>query len=304
VTTVVCVGIAVLDHLFQVDELPAGEGKFYAGGYREVGGGVAANAAAAVVKLGGTARYVGRVGADRTGERITADLAALGVDVSAVESVDGVVSPVSAVLVDRAGERLIVNHTPSDLFTGGPVDRAARIDGADAVLVDVRWPAGAVAALAAAQAAGIPSVFDFDRPMVGGGEGIIGIASNVVFSRDALAATAGTTDVAAGLARVRERTPAWLAVTTGGDGVWWLDDDGTHHQEAFPVDVVDTVGAGDVFHGAFALALGEGRSEPEAVEFATAAAAIKCSRPGGRNGAPNRDEVERLLRGGLQWPLG
>ena len=299
-TTVFCVGIAVLDHLFQVDELPAGEGKFYAQGYREVGGGVAANAAAAVVKLGGRARYVGRVGADAAGERITADLAALGVNVSAVESVDGLASPVSAVLVDGAGERLIVNHTPSELFTGGPVDRAAQIGDADAVLVDVRWPDGAVEALAAAQAAGVPSVFDFDRPMADGGERLIGIASHVVFSRDALAVTAGTADVAAGLSRVRESSPAWLAVTTGGDGVWWLDDDGAHHQEAFPVDVVDTVGAGDVFHGAFALALGEGRSEPEAVEFAAAAAAIKCSRPGGRDGTPNRDDVERLLRGAPQ----
>jgi sulfofructose kinase len=295
VTTVVCVGIAVLDHLFQVDELPAGEGKFYADSYREIGGGVAANAAAAVVKLGGTARYVGRVGGDGAGERITADLAALGVDVSAVQSVEGLASPVSAVLVDRAGERLIVNHTPSDLFTGGSVHPAAQIGDADAVLVDVRWPDGAAATLAAAQAAGVPSVFDFDRPMVDGGERLIGTASHIVFSRHALAATSGTPDAAAGLARVKERSPAWLAVTTGGDGVWWLDDDGVHHQAAFPVDVVDTVGAGDVFHGAFALALGEGRSEPDALEFAAAAAAIKCSRPGGRDGTPNRDEVERLL---------
>jgi sulfofructose kinase len=297
VTTVVCVGIAVLDYLFQVDELPTGEGKFYAGGYREVGGGVAANAAAAIVKLGGMARYVGRVGADEAGERITADLAALGVDVSAVASMDGVASPVSAVLVDGAGERIIVNHTPAELFTGGPVDGAAEIAGADAVLVDVRWPAGAAAALAAAQAVDVPSVFDFDRPMADGGEGLIGIASHVVFSREALAATAGTTDAAAGLSRVRQRSPAWLAVTTGGDGVWWLNDDGVHHQDAFPVDVVDTVAAGDVFHGAFALALGEGRSEEAAVEFAAAAAAIKCSRPGGRDGAPHRDDVERLLGG-------
>jgi sulfofructose kinase len=295
-TTVVCIGIAVLDYVFEVDEFPAGEGKFYARGYREIGGGVAANAAAAVAKLGGTARYVGRVGADGAGERITTDLAALGVDVSAVESVDGVASPVSAILVDATGERIIVNHTPPDLFAGGSVDRAARIAGADAVLVDVRWPAGAAAALAAAQAADIPSVFDFDRPMVDGGRELIGLASHIVFSRHALAATAETADVVAGLERIRERSPAWPAVTTGADGVWWLDDDGTHHRDAFPVDVVDTVGAGDVFHGAFALALGEGRSEHEAVEFAAAAAAIKCSRPGGRDGTPNRDDVEQLLR--------
>ncbi len=297
-TTVACVGIAVLDYLFRVESLPAGDGKFYAESYREVGGGVAANAAVAIAKLGGSARYIGRVGADAAGERIVTDLSALGVDVSGVERMAGVASPVSSVLVDASGERVIINYTPPHLFEGGSVAAAQDTVGVDAMLVDVRWPAGAAAALAAAASAGIPSVFDFDRPMADGGAGLINRASHVVFSQDALAATAGTPDAGAGLVRMRDRTSAWLAVTTGGDGVWWMGgDDEVRHQEAFRVDVIDTVGAGDVFHGAFALALGEGRAEDGAVEFAAAAAAIKCSRPGARDGAPERDDVERLLRG-------
>jgi len=297
-TTISCVGIAVLDYLFTMDELPHGGGKHYATDYREVGGGVAANAAAAIAMLGGTARYVGRVGDDPVGARILADLAALGVDVAEVEELADIDSPVSAVLVDAAGERTIINYTSDDLFAGGDTDRAADVEGVDGVLVDVRWPAGAARALAAAVGAGIPSVFDFDRPMSDGGASLLGLASHVVFSEAALTETAGIADPGEGLIAIRDRTDAFLAVTTGAGGVWWLDGLEIRHQPAFPVEVVDTVGAGDVFHGALALALAERQPEPAALRFASAAAALKCARPGGRAGTPARSEVEELLKGG------
>ncbi len=296
-TTVSCVGIAVMDYLFFVDRLPIGGGKHYATGYREVGGGVAANAAAAIAILGGEARYVGRVGDDPVGERILSDLGALGVDVTRVEKLPGVESPVSAVLVDAAGERIITNYTAEGLFAAGDAEDAGDVDGVDAVLVDVRWPAGAARALAAAAGANIPSVFDFDRPMEDGGEGLLALASHVVFSEAALVETAGIADPGAGLVATRERTDAFLAVTTGAGGVWWLDGSEVRNQPAFPVEVVDTVGAGDVFHGALALALAEQQPEPSALRFATAAAALKCGRPGGRAGTPTRSEVDELLKG-------
>ena len=180
---------------------------------------------------------------------------------------------------------------------GGDTTRALHVDGADGVLVDVRWPDGAADALQAASGAGIPAVFDFDRPMADGGDRLLPLAGHVVFSREALAATAGIDDVEAALLSIRSRTEAWLAVTAGADGVWGLDGANLRHQDAFPVDVVDTVGAGDVFHGALPLELAEGRSEADAVRFAAAAAALKCSRPGGRAGAPSRSEVEDLMKG-------
>ena len=118
---VACVGIAVMDFLFAVESLPAGDGKFYAKSFREIAGGVAANAAYAVARLGGDARYIGRVGDDRIGTVIVDELIAVGVDTSGVHKVPGFTSPVSAVLVDEAGERLIVNHTSPDLFAAGDV---------------------------------------------------------------------------------------------------------------------------------------------------------------------------------------
>ncbi|MCP3973037.1 MAG: hypothetical protein GY720_00930 [bacterium] len=294
--TVTCVGIAVMDLLFQVDELPVGGGKFYASNYREIGGGVAANAAVAIARLGGDARLVSRVGDDAVGSRVKADLTSLGVDASQVAAVTDLTTPVSAVLVDSTGERTIVNHTPAELFGGCDTAAASQLADSDGVLVDVRWPDGASAALGAAAAAGIPSVFDFDRPMDNGGGDLLTTATHVAFSREALAATSGTNDPADGLLRMAERTEAWLAVTVGPDGVYWLTDGAIAHLPAFAVEVVDTAGAGDIFHGALALAIAEGDPEDIAIRFASAAAAIKCTRPGGRAGAPSRQEVEEMLK--------
>ncbi|MDH3731283.1 MAG: PfkB family carbohydrate kinase, partial [Acidimicrobiia bacterium] len=223
-STVACVGIAVRDLVFDVSRLPGREGKYYAEEFREVAGGVAANAAVAAARLGATARYVGRVGADSAGAAILDDLQAAGVDTSKVAVVPGVSSPVSAVLVDRKGERTIVNHTPAALFSDGDLAAAGDLDGVDAVLVDVRWPDGARRAVHAARTLGIPSVLDYDRAAPELGDELLIAASHVAFSHDALQATVGTSDPEAALASVASVTDAWLAVTMGGDGVYWLQD--------------------------------------------------------------------------------
>ena len=81
----------------------------------------------------------------------------------------------------------------------------------------------------------------------------------------------------------------------GGEGVAWLEGATLHRMPAFRVRAIDTLGAGDVFHGALALALGEGSEWEQALQFASAAAAAKCSRPSGRGSFPTRDEVIALM---------
>jgi sulfofructose kinase len=294
IATVACVGIAALDLVFTVDEIPSCPGKHFATGFREVGGGVAANAAVTVAALGGRARYVGRVGADSVGERIVAELQQWGVDTGRVRTVSGRPSPVSAVFIDATGARLILNHTDFGLFEQEIVE-AKDLEGADAVLADLRWPAGAAAALRAAAARGVPGVLDYDLSPASGTDEPLTAASHVAFSEPALARLAGLKDPSEGLRRIRSHTQAFLAVTAGADGVYWLDDDRVCHMPAFPVAPVDTLGAGDVFHGALALSLAEGSDIRQALRLASAAAAVKCTRPGGRAGIPNREEVEAFL---------
>lgn len=300
-TTITCVGTAVLDHVYEIDVLPGGEGKHFATSKKDVGGGPAASAAVAICRLGGAARYVGGLGTDHAGDDILADLDAEGVDTGWVGRSKLYPSPTSAVIVDRHGERLIVNHTDRRLMEGLEERVAEATAGVDAVLADLRWPVGAIAGLRAAAGLGIPGIVDFDQTDADTDITLLGSASHVVFSQPALAELTGDNDPAVGLQQMRDRIPAWLAVTAGSAGTFYLSDHGTDHVPAFDVAVVDTLGAGDVFHGAFALAIGQGLGPKRALVEASAAAAIKCTRAGGRSGAPNRYELNAFLKERRTW---
>lgn len=291
---VLCVGHAVQDFVFTVHEFPSRPVKHRATRFQSVGGGPAATAAVAVARLGGRALLAARVGEDAAAEMIVSELRGYGVDCSQVRRCRGCASSVSAVIVDAAGERLIVNHLDPALPADPGWLPSPRGVGADAVLADTRWPEGAAAALAAARHAGLPAVLDADRPIPPDGA-LLREATHVAFAADALADYTGITDPAQALTRVAAELPGWCCVTAGGEGVYVMDAGRTRRVPAFEVPVVDTLGAGDVWHGAFALALAEGRDEAAAVRFASAAAALKVQQPGGREGTPSRAELDEFL---------
>ena len=120
-----------------------------------------------------------------------------------------------------------------------------------------------------------------------------------MFSSEPLQETAGVADDGEALKKIAKLTPSFLAGTRGPKGTIWLDEQGDLQETpAFPVHTVDTLGAGDVFHGAFALAITEKQELRQALRFASAAAALKCTRHGGAFAAPQRVEVEQLLSQG------
>ncbi len=292
--TVFCVGHAVQDFVYGVAELPVRAGKHPARDLAIVGGGPAATAAVAIARLGGRAVLAARIGEDGIGEMIAAELAGYGVDCRHLRRFPGVASSSSAVMVDAAGERMIVNHLDADMpVDPGWLPEPAAL-GAAAVLADSRWPQGAAAALAAARAAGLPAVLDADRPLLPE-HPALRCASHVAFSADGLADVSGDPDPVRGLGAMAKALGCWCCVTVGALGTYVHDGSELSLVPGHAVPVVDTLGAGDVWHGAFALALAEGSDEAAAVRFANAAGAVKVQRPGGRRGAPRREEVERLL---------
>ena len=119
---------------------------------------------------------------------------------------------------------------------------------------------------------------------------------HVVSSAEALHGTTGLSDYGAGLQCLAEHISGFLAATDGPNGVYWLDHGSLRHLPAFKVKAIDSLGAGDAFHGAFTLALAEGRALTDAMRFASAAAALKCTHFGGGAGAPQRAEVEEFLK--------
>jgi sulfofructose kinase len=294
---VLTLGIATLDHVFRVRAMPQAAEKFRAEAYAPVPGGCAATAAVAVSRLGGLARLCARLGEDATGAAVVAALEAEGVDCALSPLTTGATSPLSSVLVDEAGERLIVNFRGEGLADEPPALTAEAAASADAALCDTRWPEGAARLMALAREAGIPGIIDGEAPFEGL-EVAMELASHVAFSAQGLRAFTGQDDLRDALTAARARLPGWLCVTDGAAGVWFTEGGGIAHLPSPAITPRDTLGAGDVWHGAFALALGEGRGEGQAIAFASAAAALKCMKGSGWASIPDRAATDAFLKQG------
>jgi sulfofructose kinase len=293
---ILCAGIAVQDIVMRVASFPAPGAKVPAADFIVTGGGCAANAAVAVARLGGRAAYAGPLGdeSDAVSNRILADLAAAGVDCGGVCRLAGGTASVSLILIDAGGEKSVATRRGSGLGEAGPADAAALIANVDIVLADNRLPAFVTPVAEAARARNRALVLDLD--LAGSPEQpLLKLASHVIASSEALRGSLGVENLGEGLKHLAGHTSAFLAVTDGANGVYWLEEGAVRHRPGFAVEAVDTLAAGDIFHGAFALALAEGADNVSALNFANAAAALKCMRFGGAAGAPARTEVEALL---------
>lgn len=294
-TRIICVGHAALDRIYRIEKFPDGPTKMRALEHIEAGGGMAANAAAAIARLGGEAELWSRVGDDDNGVRIRRMLMASGVDARYVQSFEDNRSSTSVILVDDRGERLIVGSRDVNMPSGTSWLPLERVAGANAVLADLRWMEGTRAAFSTARKAGIPTVLDAD---LGGREALaelLALTDFAIFSAPALEEFASEDAIEDRLRRVAALGPRHAGVTLGEAGYVWLEGGTTGRSAAFEVDVVDTTGAGDAFHGAFALGLAEKRQTAEIVRRACAVAAIKCTRLGSRAGLPTAGELAAFL---------
>jgi sulfofructose kinase len=265
---VICLGHSALDRVFMVDAWPQASAKVRAHAFAEIGGGMAANAAVAAARLGGEVQFWGPAGDDSVAEVMRAQLQAAGVDVRGLRRCAGLSSSTSAILIDACGERLIVSFRGTALEAPADWLPLNEVGSADALLADVRWPQGAIAALRAARRARIPTVLDGDTAERAILEALAGEAEYVVFSEHELASLAGAGNIEGGLRRALVLGARFAAVTRGGGGVSWVESGesaGVRHLPAFSVPVVDTLAAGDVFHGAFALELVRGQASADAL---------------------------------------
>jgi sulfofructose kinase len=297
---ILCIGIPVRDLTFRIQELPSRGFKVSASHFDEIAGGNALNAAIGIVRLGGRASMCGPMGDSRetTSRYIFDRLAHEGIDTKHIIHMPGLVTPISNIMIDPSGERTIVTFRDPELWKVRLPGAGALLDDCAAVLIESRCAEFSTDLCAEARRRNIPVVVDVDRTM-SLREGLLTASSHLVFSSEALQSTAGVADDAEALKKISKLTPSFLAGTRGAQGTLWLDE---HHNlqqtPAFPVHTVDTLGAGDVFHGAFAVGITEGQDIPTALRFASAAAALKCTRFGGAFAAPQRAEVEALLASG------
>jgi len=297
---ILCIGIPVRDLTFRVNGVPGRGSKENATHFDEICGGNALNAAIGIVRLGGRASVCGPMGdVGETSSRFIFDkLADEGIETTHIVHMPGLVTPISAVLVDPSGERTIVTFRDPELWKVKLPPIATLLDDCAAILTESRCAEFCTDLCAEAVRRGIPVIVDVDRAM-SLREGLLNASSHLVFSSEPLQETADIADDAKALKKIAKLTPSFLAGTRGPRGTIWLDEKGAIQETpAFPVHTVDTLGAGDVFHGAFALAITERQELRQALRFASAAAALKCTRFGGAFAAPQRAEVEELLSQG------
>ena len=297
---ILCIGMPVRDLTFRVSGVPARGSKENATHFDEICGGNALNAAIGIVRLGGRASICGPMGDAREASSrfIFEKLAHEGIETKDIVHMPGLVTPISSVMVDPSGERTIVTFRDPALWKVRLPSTDRLLEASDAILTESRCADFCTDVCAEARRSGIPVVVDVDRAM-SLREGLLNASSHLVFSSEPLQETADVTDDGQALKKIAKLTPSFLAGTRGPKGTIWLDEQGNLQETpAFPVHTVDTLGAGDVFHGAFALAITENQELREALRFASAAAALKCTRFGGAFAAPQRAEVTELLSHG------
>ena len=280
-----------MDFVFKVDQLPDKTDKYRARDAFASCGGNAANAAIAVKRLGGEPILTTRVGMDAIGNMIIDDLEKEGIDTSAIHRVEGGKSSFSSVLIDRNGERQIMNFRGLQLGDNAEWLNEARQF--DALLADNRWPPLTLKAIEVAKSKNVPIVVDAEPPF---DIEVVEHATHIAFSHQGLVDFIGAQSVESALLAADNMLDGWVCVTDGENGTYYMENGAPTNIPAVAVEAVDTLGAGDVWHGALTLMLAEGADLRQAITFANAAGTLKCTRTGGRHATPDRSETLNFLQ--------
>ena len=290
-------GCACLDFLGIVPKMPGLDDEISMISSSQQGGGEVATALVALSKLGASTAYLGKVGDDPAGMMIRQELNQYGVDTRYIQIDPKATSITSMVIIDEtSGKRTILAgaHDQCELESSeipkAPFNtiRYLHLDGSSR-------PAALLAA-AMAQKTKVKVVMDAD---------VLAFDKDIDYllkMTDILIASEGFARLYTGLSKPEEMIERLcvfdaeiVAITLGEKGSICFTDDRMIYTPAFPVDVIDTTGAGDVFHGAFIYGLLKDWAVEKTAEFASAVAAMKCTRLGGRLGIPGLDEAMNFL---------
>lgn len=294
---IIGIGLAVLDHLMVVPEFPSQEGVMNSTQYQIQGGGMVATALVTARRLGSSSEFWGRVGDDENGHAILKELKSNGVGTSQMQVVPNGKTGVCFVMVKASsGERTFVVHSQKNLFVDLKKLNLERIKKAKVLLIDATWHEAAQQAAHFARVHGIPVVADIHDPSQPSLE-LLGVTDYAIIPKHLADVLTTKGDYISALHNLKSRNVKVPIVTLGRQGCTYLYQDKIFKHPAFQVHVIDTTGAGDCFHGAFCFALARGLAVPESITFASAVAALACTKLGGRSGIPTYEETINFMRG-------
>ena len=291
---VVGVGLSTWDLLFRVSKPPDFGECVDVSSFRQEGGGPAATATVTASRLGTDACFVGGVGGDYYGKLIVEGLREHGVDASWVYRREDEDSKLVVVLVEEgSGERIFISGTPvvSQEEEKVPSDV---IEGSEFLLIDSYCPV--MARRAAVIARGSDTKVLSDLEGVEEADELLPLTDILIVPESfVLEYESVTDDPVQASVQLLDRGPNAVVVTRGEEGCIVAYGDRVFRKESFEVDVVDTTGAGDAFHGAYAVGMMKGWDYERSAEFASAVSAMNCTTLGGRSGLPGFEEVLEFL---------
>lgn len=299
---IVVIGSSNTDLVVNVDRMPQPGETILGGTFMMAAGGKGANQAVAASRLGGDVTFVARVGNDPFGERALADYAAERMDIRYVTRDPSAASGVALICVDKAAENsIVVAPGANNCLTPEDVDRAeAEIAAADFVMLQLEVPMETVCRAAeVAETHGVKVILN-PAPAADVPDELLRRCFLLTPNRSECARLAGMTvrncdDALRAADMLRARGVRNVIVTLGSEGSLIHSETCSERVAARKVEAVDTTAAGDVFNGALAVALSEGRTLVDAARFATAASAIAVTRLGAQTSVPTRAEVDALL---------
>jgi len=293
---IVGIGAVVCDTLMVTDGFPPEDTKMRAESTVQSGGGPCATGLVAAAKLGEKAAFLGDLTDDAAGAFLMADFGRFGVDTSLIEVKPGFTSFTSFILLNKkAATRTCVFDRGT--LPGTVLNDAQKeaIKNAEILMVDGNDLACAVEAAKFARENGTKVLYDAGG-LYQGIEALLPYADYLIPSEEfSLGHTGCATAEEAAKELYRRYSPEAVVITQGKKGGIFYDGEKIVSYPAFPVEAVDSNGAGDVFHGAFAAALCKGYPIAECCRFSSAVSALKCTRVGARDGAPTFEQVQKFL---------
>ncbi len=292
-------GCTAVDELLYVQAIPPADGKARVLRSERQCGGLTATALVAASRLGARCAFAGMLGNDELSHFVEDVLAREGVETATIVRHPEAAPVHSRIAVGADGARTIYYEFSALLGAHDTQPDEATLASARVIFIDQYGMKGNLRAAEIASRSGGSIVADMEDDSDPLFAKVLACIDHLVLSQDfALQLSGKTSPADAARAMWSDRRKA-VVVTCGAGGCWYLDGDmggKPQHQKAFAVEVVDTTGCGDVFHGAYATALAGGMPLPEGIRFASAAAAMKATRPGGQKGIPTLAQLKEFLK--------
>ena len=293
---ITCVGSVFIDRVIKVNNIPHKPIKIIGHKIEKRLGGSATIASFTIAKLGACSEFVGRFGSDSDLKFIKSEFNKFNISFAKSQVIKNAHTSQSHILEDIKGERLLAAYNDKKLFLKKKLPKFI-FSKKHTYLTDLRWLDASLYVSQKCNKMNINCIADIDNFNNNNKiKRIVHNASHVIFSENGLQEFTKIKSIQKSLRYLYRKKNKFYAVTLGDKGVCWIENNIIYYCSALKVKAIETNGAGDVFHGAFAAFIHQKKTIQVSVELATATASLKCTKAGGIRSLPNYKSVKQFVK--------